>query len=81
MVMGNLVALNSGATMVYPNGFFDPKTALQAVSKYGCTALYGVPTMFTAMLSELKNDNYKVSTLRTGLMAGSVCPEPLIKKL
>jgi fatty-acyl-CoA synthase len=53
MVMGNLVALNSGATMVYPNGFFDPKTALQAVSKYGCTALYGVPTMFTAMLSEL----------------------------
>jgi fatty-acyl-CoA synthase len=56
MVMGNLVALNSGATMVYPNSFFDPKSTLQAVSKYGCTALYGVPTMFTGVLNELPND-------------------------
>lgn len=67
--------------MVYPNSSFDPVTSLEAISKYKCTVMHGVPTMFTNILSELEHKSYDVSGLRTGIMSGSVCPEPLIKKV
>ena len=74
MVLGNLAALTSGAAMVYPGEAFDPGSALQAVEAEGCTALYGVPTMFIAVLNHPALDRFDVSTLRTGIMAGSPCP-------
>ncbi|MFM2370902.1 MAG: hypothetical protein RIS85_624 [Pseudomonadota bacterium] len=74
MVLGNLAALASGAAMVYPGEAYDPKLALAAVQAEGCTALYGVPTMFITILAQPDLDDYDVSTLRTGIMAGSPCP-------
>ncbi|MBS0474873.1 MAG: AMP-binding protein, partial [Proteobacteria bacterium] len=74
MVLGNLAALTSGAAMVYPGEAFDPQLALEAVQAEGCTALYGVPTMFIAVLGRPDLDSYDVATLRTGIMAGSPCP-------
>lgn len=74
MVLGNLAALTSGAAMVYPGEAYDPKAALEAVQAEGCTALYGVPTMFITILNQPDLDAYDVSTLRTGIMAGSPCP-------
>lgn len=74
MVLGNLAALTSGAAMVYPGEAFDPALALKAVQEEGCTALYGVPTMFISVLNQPDLDSYDVSTLRTGIMAGSPCP-------
>jgi fatty-acyl-CoA synthase len=74
MVLGNLAALTSGAAMVYPAEAYDPVHALAAVEEEGCTALYGVPTMFITILSQPDLANYDVSTLRTGIMAGSPCP-------
>ena len=74
MVLGNLAALTSGAAMVYPGEAFDPRAALEAVEADGCTALYGVPTMFITVLNQPDLGNYDVSTLRTGIMAGSPCP-------
>lgn len=74
MVVGNLAALASGAAMVYPGEAYDPRTALEAVQAEGCTALYGVPTMFITILAQPDLDDYDVSTLRTEIMAGSPCP-------
>jgi fatty-acyl-CoA synthase len=74
MVLGNLVALTSGAAMIYPGEAYDPKLALEAVQAERCTALYGVPTMFITILNQPDLANYNVSTLRTGIMAGSPCP-------
>ncbi len=74
MVLGNLAALTSGAAMVYPGEVYDPLLALEAVQAEGCTALYGVPTMFITILNQPDLANYDVSTLRTGIMAGSPCP-------
>ena len=74
MVLGNLAAVTSGAAMVYPGEAYDPTQALDAVEAEGCTALYGVPTMFIAMLNLPNLDRFDVSTLRTGIMAGSPCP-------
>ncbi|MBS0255418.1 MAG: AMP-binding protein, partial [Proteobacteria bacterium] len=74
MVLGNLAALTSGAAMVYPSEAFDPAESLAAVSEEGCTALYGVPTMFIAVLESPALAGADVSTLRTGIMAGSPCP-------
>ena len=79
MVLGNLAALTSGAAMVYPSPAFDPRLTLEAVEAEGCTALYGVPTMFIAMLAEPSLERFDVSTLRTGIMAGSPCPEPTMR--
>ena len=56
MVLGNLVALQYGSTMIYPSGSFDPTATLSAVTKEKCTAFYGVPTMYTAALKELDNN-------------------------
>jgi fatty-acyl-CoA synthase len=74
MVLGNLASLTSGAAMVYPGEAFDPRQALEAVQAEGCTALYGVPTMFITILNQPDLGTYNVSTLRTGIMAGSPCP-------
>ena len=83
MVLGNLAALNFGATMVYPNESFDPVSALEAVTKHKCTSLYGVPTMLIAMLEEYAKHptNYDITSLRTGFVAGSGCPEALLDRL
>ncbi|MGE8132317.1 AMP-binding protein [Novosphingobium subterraneum] len=81
MVLGNLAALASGAAMVYPGEAYDPKTALEAVQAEGCTALYGVPTMFITILAQPDLDDYDVSTLRTGIMAGSPCPVTTMRQV
>lgn len=83
MVIGNLLSINFGAAMVYPSEGFDPAKALEAVTQYKGTLLYGVPTMMIAYLDELtKNkEKYNVSTLRSGFIAGSVCPEVIMKRV
>ena len=74
MVMGNLGCVTHGATMVYPAEAFDPLAVLQAVSEERCVALYGVPTMFIATLAHADFAAFDLSSLRTGIMAGSPCP-------
>jgi fatty-acyl-CoA synthase len=81
MVLGNLAALTSGAAMVYPGEAFDPLAVLQAVEAEGCTALYGVPTMFIAVLGQPALDTTDVSSLRTGIMAGSPCPVTVMREV
>ncbi len=80
MVMGNLAATSHGAAIVIPSAGFDPKAALEAVSKERCTSLYGVPTMFIAELEELGKSSYDLTSLRTGIMAGSPCPIEVMKR-
>jgi len=79
MVMGNLACLTHGATMVYPAPVFDPLATLQAIETERCAALYGVPTMFIAMLGHPRFKDFDVSSLRTGTMAGSPCPVEVMK--
>ena len=74
MVMANLACVNHGATIVYPDASFDPLKTLEAVEAERCTALYGVPTMFIAMLNHAEFGRFDLSSLRTGIMAGSPCP-------
>ncbi|MAO11930.1 MULTISPECIES: AMP-binding protein [unclassified Marinobacter] len=81
MVMGNLGCITHGTAMIYPGEGFDPKTVLQAVHQEKATALYGVPTMFIAELADPEFDTYDLSTLRTGIMAGSICPAEVMKKV
>jgi len=75
MVMGNLGCVSTGACMVIPGDAFDPVAVLTAVEQEKCTALYGVPTMFIAELALENFDDFDLSSLRTGVMAGSLCPE------
>ncbi len=79
MVMGNLGCMTHGATMIYPDEGFDPKSVLEAVSAEHATALYGVPTMFIAEMEDADFDQYDVSSMRTGIMAGSTCPAEVMK--
>jgi len=81
MVMANLGALTHGATLVYPAEAFDPLAVLQAVSEERCTALYGVPTMFIGALDHPDFAKYDISSLRTGIMAGSPCPIEVMKRV
>ncbi|GAA1469326.1 AMP-binding protein [Nocardiopsis exhalans] len=81
MVMGNLAATSHGACMVIPGPGFDPATALDAVQAEGCTSLYGVPAMFIAELALPDFDSYDLSTLRTGIMAGSPCPVEVMREV
>jgi len=74
MVMGNLACVAHGATMCFPAEGFDPASTLAAVAAERCTALYGVPTMFVAMLEHPEFGRYDLTSLRTGIMAGSLCP-------
>jgi len=81
MVIGNICCTAHGACMVIPNDSFDPEITLKAVSDEKCTSLYGVPTMFIAELAVKDFDKYDFSSLRTGVMAGSVCPPEIMKKV
>ncbi len=81
MVMGNLGCLTHGATMVYPAEAFDPLSVLETVTTERCTALYGVPTMFIAMLDHPRFASFDLSSLRTGIMAGSLCPIEVMKRV
>ena len=79
MVMGNLGCTTHGATMVIPSDAFDPTHVLETVEAERCTALYGVPTMFIAELAHPEFDRFDLSSLRTGVMAGSPCPVEVMK--
>ncbi|HSF31463.1 MAG TPA: AMP-binding protein [Candidatus Tectomicrobia bacterium] len=81
MVMGNLGCVTHGATMIYPSEGFDARAVLEAVQEERATALYGVPTMFIAELEHPDFATYDLSTLRTGIMAGSPCPVEVMKKV
>lgn len=81
MVMGNLACLTHGATIVYPAPSFDPEAALRAVSAERCTALYGVPTMFIAMLQHPTFEDFDLASLRTGIMAGAPCPIEVMREV
>jgi len=81
MVLGNLACLTHGATIVYPNDAFDPLLVLQAVQQERCTGLHGVPTMFIAELDHPRFKEFDLSTLRTGIMAGSPCPIEVMKRV
>ncbi len=80
MVMGNLGATSHGAAIIIPAPAFDPKATLAAVQDEKCTALYGVPTMFIAEQGLADFSSYDLSTLRTGIMAGSPCPVAVMKR-
>ena len=81
MVMGNLGALSHGACVVIPAPAFDPAATLEAVVQERCTSLYGVPTMFIAAVGRPDFDAYDLSSLRTGIMAGSPCPVEVMKQV
>ncbi len=81
MVMGNLAATSHGACMVIPAPAFDPAATLKAVELERCTSLYGVPTMFIAELGLADFATYDLSSLRTGIMAGSPCPVEVMKRV
>lgn len=80
MVMANLGCTTHGATMVIPGPAFEPATTLRAVEEERCTALYGVPTMFIAMQHDPSFAERDLATLRTGIMAGSICPVEVMKR-
>ncbi|HXA41169.1 MAG TPA: AMP-binding protein [Phenylobacterium sp.] len=81
MVMGNLGCVTHAATMVYPAEGFDPLATLEAVEAEACAGLYGVPTMFIAMLGHEAFGRFDLSSLRTGIMAGSPCPIEVMKQV
>ena len=81
MVMGNLGCVTHAATMVYPSEGFDPLAVLEAVEAEACQALYGVPTMFIAMLGHERFGQFDLTSLRTGIMAGSPCPIEVMRQV
>ena len=81
MVMGNLAATSRGAYMVIPAPSFEPRATLEAVVQEKCTSLYGVPTMFIAELDLPDFADFDLSSLRTGIMAGSTCPVEVMKRV
>jgi fatty-acyl-CoA synthase len=81
MVLGVLCAATSGATMVFPGEGFDAGDTLKTLSRHRCTALHGVPTMFTAMLEHPGFAQHDLSSLRTGIMAGAPCPIETMRAL
>ena len=81
MVLGNLACTTHGAAMVIPSAGFDAAASLRACEQERCTSLYGVPTMFIAELGEPDLDDYDLSSLRTGIMAGSPCPVEVMKQV
>ncbi len=81
MVIGNLCCTAHGACMVIPSESFDALSVLQTVERERCTSLYGVPTMFIAALQLPEFDNFDLTSLRTGVMAGSPCPIEVMKQV
>ncbi len=80
MVIGNLACLTHGSTIVLPGEGFDPDLTLKAVAEERCTSLYGVPTMFIAELDHADFASFDLSSLRTGMMAGSPCPIEVMRR-
>ena len=80
-VMGNLGCITHGSAIIIASEHFDPLKTLQALEKERCTALYGVPTMFIAQLDHAEFDSFDVSSLRTGIMAGSPCPIEVMRQV
>jgi fatty-acyl-CoA synthase len=81
MVMSNLTCTSLGATMIIPSEYFDPLTTLTVIEKEKCTAVHGVPTMFIAELDHPEFKKFDLSSLRTGIMAGSPCPVEIMKRV
>jgi fatty-acyl-CoA synthase len=81
MAMGNLGAVSHGACIVIPAPGFEPGATLSAVAAERCTSLYGVPTMFIAELEHPEFDSFDLTSLRTGIMAGSPCPVEVMKRV
>ena len=81
MVMGNLACASHGACMVIPGEAFDPLATLETVAEERCTALHGVPTMFIAELEHPRFAEFDLTSLRTGIMAGSPCPVEVMKQV
>jgi len=81
MVLGNLMAMQYGAALVYPGDAFDPLAVLQSVERERCTVLYGVPTMFIAELEHPEFETFDLRSLRTGIMAGSPCPIEVMRRV
>ncbi|MCF8976303.1 AMP-binding protein [Pseudomonas edaphica] len=81
MVMGNLGCITHGTTMIYPNDGFDPLLTLTAVAQERATGLYGVPTMFIALLDHPRRSEFDLATLRTGIMAGATCPIEVMRRV
>ena len=81
MVMGNLGCVTHGSTMIYPNDAFDPLLTLTTVAEEKATALYGVPTMFIALLDQPQRGEFDLSSLRTGIMAGATCPIEVMRRV
>jgi len=80
-VLGNLACVTHGSTMIIPSEYFEPLKALEAVEKEKCTALHGVPTMFIAQLGHDRFSEFDLSSLRTGMMAGSPCPIEVMRQV
>jgi fatty-acyl-CoA synthase len=81
MVLGNLAVVTHGACIVIPSDGFEPRAVLETVEAERCTSLYGVPTMFIAELNEPDFGSFDVSSLRTGIMAGSPCPVEVMRRV
>jgi fatty-acyl-CoA synthase len=81
MVIGNLACTSHGASIVVPGEAFDPLAVLETIEAESCTSLYGVPTMFIAELDHPRFAEFNLSSLRTGMMAGSPCPVEVMKKV
>ncbi len=81
MVLGTLLCATTGAAIVFPGAAFEAKSTLQAIEAEACTALHGVPTMFIAMLDDPDFEQYDLSSLRTGIMAGAPCPVELMREV
>ena len=81
MVLGNLAILSNGGTLVYPSPSFEPKATLDAIFEEKATSLYGVPTMFLDLMDLAKKEGRKPTTLRKGIVAGSLVPEPIYERI
>jgi fatty-acyl-CoA synthase len=81
MVLSNIATLTHGGALIYPSEAFEPLSVLEAVHAEKCTALHGVPTMFIAVLAHPQFADFDLSSLRTGIMAGSPCPIEVMKKV
>ncbi|HYQ53387.1 MAG TPA: AMP-binding protein [Pseudomonas sp.] len=81
MVMANLGCITHGSTMIYPNDAFDAELTLKAVAEERASILYGVPTMFIAMLDQPSRQQLDLSTLRSGIMAGATCPIEVMRRV
>src|SRR5260221_3876465 len=81
MVLGNLACVTHGAAMIYPAESFDPLAVLETIQTERCTAVHGVPTMFIGELDHPRFADFDLSSLRTGIMAGSPCPIEVMRQV